>query len=97
MQQRAIRSVCREGPGHFLGHEQTLSLMQSEYVYPELGNRMSPKEWHEAEKPDIVKNATAMKKRILSSHFPSHISDAADAKIRENHNIMLPREYMRAG
>lgn len=90
----AITSVCREGPGHFLGHEQTLSLMQSEYVYPELGNRMSPKEWHEAEKPDIVKNATAMKKRILSSHFPSHISDAIDAKIRENHNIMLPREYM---
>ena len=30
----AIGSVCLEGPGHYLGHPQTLSLMQSEYVYP---------------------------------------------------------------
>ena len=90
-----IRSVCREGPGHFLGSEQTLGLMQTEYVYPELGNRMSPKEWHEADKPDIVKNATALKKQILSSHFPSHISEATDAMIRQTHDIKLPREYMK--
>ena len=38
----AIRNVCTEGPGHFLGHDQTLSLMQAEYVYPEIGDRMSP-------------------------------------------------------
>ena len=25
------------GPGHFLGHEQTLGLMQTEYLFPELG------------------------------------------------------------
>ena len=92
-----IRQVCREGPGHFLGHEQTLGLMQSEYVYPDLGNRMSPKEWHEADKPDIVKNATARKKEIFANHHPSHISDAVDAKVRENHDIKLPRSYMRAG
>lgn len=91
-----IRSVCRDGPGHFLGSDQTLGLMQSEYVYPELGNRMSPKEWHEAGKPDIVENATARKKEILSTHYPSHISAGTDAKIRQNHNIKLPRSYMRA-
>ena len=45
--------------------------MQSEYVYPELGNRMSPKEWHEADKPNIVENATARKKEILSSSLSS--------------------------
>jgi trimethylamine--corrinoid protein Co-methyltransferase len=93
----AITEVCTEGPGHFLGHEQTLSLMQTEYVYPELGNRMSPKEWHEAGKPGIIENAVARKKEILSSHYPGHISSATDAKIRERLNILLPRSYMRPG
>ena len=30
----AIRDVCVGGPGHFLGHAQTLGLMQKEYLYP---------------------------------------------------------------
>jgi hypothetical protein len=47
-----IREVCLNGPGHYLGHRQTLSLMQKEYIYPGVGNRMSPKEWNEAGKPD---------------------------------------------
>ena len=29
----AMRSVCLDGPGHYLGHNQTLSLMQTEYIY----------------------------------------------------------------
>ena len=29
-----IRDVCLNGPGHFLGSEQTLQLMQTEYLYP---------------------------------------------------------------
>ena len=29
-----IRDACIGGPGHFLGHPQTLSRMQSEYLYP---------------------------------------------------------------
>jgi len=91
----AITDVCLNGPGHFLGHEQTLSLMQSEYVYPKLGNRMSPKEWHEADKPEIVANATARKKEILSTHYPDHIAPGVDSRIRERHDIKLPRSYMR--
>ncbi len=90
-----IGEVCTEGPGHFLGHQQTLGLMQSEYVYPELGNRMSPKEWHEADKPDIITNAIARKKEILASHYPDHICEATDARIREELDIKLPRDYMR--
>jgi trimethylamine--corrinoid protein Co-methyltransferase len=90
-----IADVCLNGPGHFLGHAQTLGLMQSEYVYPDIANRMSPKEWHEAQKPDIIVNATARKKEILSTHFPDHISAATDARIRERLDIKLPRSYMR--
>ena len=29
-----IRDVCLNGPGHYLGHDQTLPLMQTEYIYP---------------------------------------------------------------
>ncbi len=43
----AMREVCIGGPGHFLGHGQTLALMQAEYLYPEVGCRRSPKEWLE--------------------------------------------------
>ena len=30
-----IRDVCIDGPSHFLGHDQTMLLMQRDYVYPE--------------------------------------------------------------
>ena len=36
-----IRQVCLDGPGHFLGSDQTLALMQREYVYPVVGDRTS--------------------------------------------------------
>ena len=48
-----MRSVCLEGPGHYLGSQQTLDLMQTEYVYPRLGDRTSPKEWEELKKPNL--------------------------------------------
>ncbi len=92
----AIRSVCLEGPGHYLGHPQTLSLMQSEYVYPALGDRSSPKEWLEQGKPDLVGKALAEKRRILATVFPGHIPEPVDAAIRERFNIVLPRRAMRA-
>ena len=34
-----------------------MSLMQSEYIYPKIGDRLSPKEWAEVGKPDIVEEA----------------------------------------
>ncbi len=90
-----MRQVCLEGPGHYLGHAQTLDLMQREYLYPELANRSSPKEWVEEERPDIVEQATKAKQRILSEHFPDHIPDALDDSLRENFPIRLPREAMK--
>ena len=41
----AMKQVCLGGPGHYLGSEQTLHLMQRDYVYPRLADRLSPKEW----------------------------------------------------
>jgi trimethylamine---corrinoid protein Co-methyltransferase len=90
-----IANVCLEGPGHYLGHAQTLSLMQREYIYPSIGDRTSPKEWAEVGKPDIVQTAIGRKQQILGSHFPEYISREADAAIRERHRIHLPEAAMR--
>jgi trimethylamine---corrinoid protein Co-methyltransferase len=89
-----MRSVCLGGPGHYLGHNRTLELMQREYIYPELGNRMSPKEWVERGKPDIVEEAVKAKQNILASHFPRHIDDELDARLRADYPIALTREQM---
>ncbi|MGI9464038.1 MAG: trimethylamine methyltransferase family protein, partial [Aestuariivirgaceae bacterium] len=92
-----VRDVCLNGPGHYLGSDQTLSLMQTEYIYPQLGNRMSPKEWNEAEKPDLVKQARARKNEILSTYYPDYLPGPMDARIRANHDIKLPYEVMQPG
>lgn len=90
-----IADVCQNGPGHYLGHGQTLSLMQTEYIYPELGDRLSPKEWAEKGRPDIVEVAIEQKNRILADHFPRHISREMDDEIRAAFaNTYLPRAEM---
>jgi trimethylamine--corrinoid protein Co-methyltransferase len=92
-----ICQVCQEGPGHFLGSDQTLALMQREYVYPEVGDRTSPKEWKEQGSTDVVTKARAKVKEILASHYPSHIGEEIDAAIRAEADIKLPRDFMRPG
>jgi trimethylamine--corrinoid protein Co-methyltransferase len=85
----AIRDVCLGGAGHYLGHARTLDVMQTEYVYPRLGNRMSPKEWYESERPDLLEAATARKHEILADPHPGHIARDVDAAIRSRFTIHL--------
>jgi trimethylamine--corrinoid protein Co-methyltransferase len=91
-----ISDVCLNGPGHYLGHEQTLKLMQTEYFYPAIGDRFSPKEWAEKGKPDILQRAIAEKKRVLAERFPRHVSRATDDWLRDRFEslIKLPRSGM---
>jgi trimethylamine--corrinoid protein Co-methyltransferase len=93
----AIRDVCTNGPGHFLGHSQTLELMQSEYIYPEVGDRTSPKEWIEQGSIDVLTRARNQVAEILTSHYPSHIDPALDERIRASFDVKLPREQMLPG
>jgi trimethylamine--corrinoid protein Co-methyltransferase len=86
-----IRSVCLEGPGHYLGHKQTLAVMQTEYLYPEIGDRTSPKEWEERGRPDLLQQAIARRKAILKSHYPAHVTPDLDARMRAAANILLPK------
>lgn len=85
-----MRDVCLGGPGHYLGHAQTLGLMQTEYVYPALGDRCSPKEWAEVGKPDLIEAATARKNQILSEAGSALLPAELDAKIRDAFAIHLP-------
>jgi trimethylamine--corrinoid protein Co-methyltransferase len=90
-----IKDVCMGGEGHYLGSEQTLKVMQSEYIYPDLSDRSSPNVWEENNKPILLDKAVRKKKEILDSHFPSHISNATDEQIRAQFPIFLSREDMR--
>ncbi|MCL5778157.1 trimethylamine methyltransferase family protein [Limibaculum sp. FT325] len=87
-----MRSVCLEGPGHYLGHGQTLGLMQRDYVYPRLGDRTSPKEWVEKGRPDLVARAVARKHEILGGYFPAHVPAETDRAIRARFRIHLPQQ-----
>ncbi len=91
-----ITEVCMNGPGHYLGNEQTLRLMQTEYFYPAVGDRFSPKEWNEKGRPDILQRAIIEKKRVLAERFPRHVPKTLDDKLRARFGemIKLPRSGM---
>ncbi len=82
----AMKAVCVGGPGHYLGSEQTLQLMQTEYIYPSLGNRMSPKEWNEADRPMLIDQAIKRKNEILAN-AAIQFDPAFDEAIRQDYNI----------
>ena len=90
-----IKDVCLNGPGHFLGSDQTLQLMQTEYLYPAVGDRKSPNEWTEQGATDIVQRAHHKVQEILGSHFPAHIPEGIDAQIRGKFPVKLPRAAMK--
>ena len=74
------------------GSDETLKVMQSEYIYPDFGDRSSPTEWADAGKPVMLERAIERRNEILSTYYPKHIPDEVDAKIREQFPITLPAE-----
>ena len=89
-----MRDVCIGGPTHFLGHDQTMNLMQKDYVYPDVGDRTSPKEWAEQGSTNVIEKAQVIVKDILDNHYPRHIDDGTDLLLREQFPVRLPRESM---
>jgi trimethylamine--corrinoid protein Co-methyltransferase len=90
-----IRAAVIDGPGHYLGSPQTLELMQTEYIYPEIYDRLSPKEWAEVGRPKVLDRAIAKVQDVLGSNFPNHIPDDIDDLIRAELPIRLDRSKMR--
>ncbi len=85
-----IKDTCLNGPGHYLGSDQTLSLMETEYIYPQLGDRTSPKEWDELGKPDLIQKAIERKEAILAKPSSARFPPNVDLNIRKAFNIHLP-------
>ena len=83
-----IKDVVR-GVGHFLGHEQTLSMMQTEYTYPIIGDRQSPDDWMDAGAERATDRAHRWVTETLKNHRPTHLSPEIDAKIRDRFDIHL--------
>ncbi|GGE44410.1 trimethylamine methyltransferase family protein [Actibacterium pelagium] len=82
-----MKAVCLGGPGHYLGHEQTLGIMQTEYIYPDMADRQSPGEWDLAGRPNLVEKARAKVSEILGRdghQFPAEL----DQKLHDNFNIL---------
>ncbi len=86
------RDVINEvigGAGHFLGHDQTLRLMQREYVYPEVGDRLSPDDWVDEGATTAAERAHEYVRKVMATHHPGHVSPEVDAAIRERFPIKL--------
>jgi trimethylamine--corrinoid protein Co-methyltransferase len=83
-----IEQVCR-GEGHFLGTQQSLEMMHSEYYYPHTGDRQSRANWDEAGGLDMWERARSKARHILKTHQPIPIPLEVDAAIRERFEILL--------
>lgn len=83
-----IRDVCLNGPGHFLGHAQTLDLMNTAYEYPALASREPADAWVEAGQPDLREKAKMRTREILES-APHCVSPELDRQIRRRFPIIV--------
>jgi len=87
-----IESIERvvSGDGHYLGESQTLQLMKTEYVYPNLGDRKSVADWLDTGSESIWHRAQKRVQNILAENESTHLNPQRDRKIRQSFNIKLP-------
>ncbi len=88
-----IRQVVQH-PGHFLGHEQTLGLMERDYVYPLVADRDTPANWADNGSLDATDRAHMYVEKTLASHYPDHIPPEVDAQIRARFPIAIDNKDM---
>ena len=86
-----IDQVCR-GEGHFLGTQQSLELMNTEYYYPHTGDRARRADWEEKGALDMRERARQRARQILETHEPQRIDPDVDAAIRQRFEISLSPE-----
>ncbi|WP_050604302.1 trimethylamine methyltransferase family protein [Ruegeria sp. 6PALISEP08] len=86
-----IADVCR-GEGHYLGEQHTFNRMKSDYFYPEIGDRKTPREWQEDGCRLVGDIARDKAREIMSGHFPQHIPDDVDRALRARFDIRLTRQ-----
>jgi trimethylamine---corrinoid protein Co-methyltransferase len=77
------------GEGHFLGTQQSLALMNSEFYYPHTGDRQRREDWEEAGSLDVRERARQRAQEILRTHQPGGLDTAVDAAIRQRFEIVI--------
>jgi len=87
-----IDEVCN-GEGHFLGTEQSLQLMKSEYYYPHTADRSQREDWRNQGEPDMRESARQRARALLANHRPAPISADIDIQIRQQYPIVLDRAF----
>src|SRR3546814_19342242 len=83
-----IDDVCK-GPGHFLGHAQTLALMNSEYLYPGLLDRDSRDDWERKGARHIRDTARERARKVLAKPWPEVNPGDLAAEIRPRFALRL--------
>ena len=79
-----------DGEGHFLGDEDTIRLMESEYLYPKIFDRTTSGDWEDRGGPDIREVAREAARIILENHYPVCIDETLDTELRAHFPIHLP-------
>jgi trimethylamine--corrinoid protein Co-methyltransferase len=87
-----IEQVTR-GEGHYLGTQQSLALMNTEYYYPHTSDRQRRDDWENEGSLDMRERARQKARVILREHEPEGITAEVDAAIRERFNILLPENF----
>ena len=82
------------GAGHFLGHKQTIELMETEYDYPQTADRNSPTDWQLKGSLDMIDRAAEKAESILQCYYPEHINPDVDGLIRFRYPIKLDRSVI---
>lgn len=88
-----IDDVCN-GDGHYLGHPQTLALMNSEYHYPHTAERATREDWEADGGLDMRERARRQARQTLETFFPEIVPAEVDQQLRNEFNILLPRDTM---
>ena len=83
-----IEKVVR-GEGHYLGEDQTLDLMKTEYVYPNLSDRKGLEDWQTEGSLTIWDRAKVRVKEILAEPCASHLPIDIEQRIRQKMPIKL--------
>ena len=85
------------GAGHYLGQAQTLELMETDYLYPDLADRSAPGVWEEEGSVDMMGRAQQSVKDLLADHYPDHLDSKTDSAIRARFPVKLAPEDMKPG
>ncbi|WP_170763551.1 trimethylamine methyltransferase family protein [Ruegeria lacuscaerulensis] len=75
--------------GHYLGAAETLKRMKSDYYYPTLADRQSVDDWIDTGSHSIWDRAQSRVQEILKAPPSTHLTEAAEARIRARFPIRL--------